>query len=412
MKRYVFVLGSLFFAAILWGNDSYSKTSALFGLDPNAGTNSFLTLLIPGGGKYEGMATAHTAVALDGGYMEANPAAGSYIPRTMISLAHVDWISNSALENLTFTFRPESLEDMGIGFNLKYLHVPFAAYNEWGSQYERYGGTASGWYSELIATSSISYNFLRSFYFGGLSIGASLKAGYRGVSAALEPGQNAISLMGDVGLMTQFNFLKPYAAREMNFSIGASIKNLGAEFIKNPDPLPTHASFGLAYKPLRPLTIAVDFNVPFNLDGSPAQGVSVATGLNADITSFLSAHTGVLIKTGKPRFTIGTDVVLKKMTISANYTLDLASQLELFDRMSVSIKIDLDTVRQLLIKDDVQALYLEGLEFYASGKVVEAITTFENCLALDPSYKPAREMLQTAQETLLHGETLRDALIE
>ena len=412
MKRLVIVLGILTVAAFLWGdgNDAYATASDWFGLDPNAGQNSFLTLIIPGGGKYEGMATAHTAMALDGGYLESNPAGGSFLPNTILSFSHVDWIADSALETITFAYRPEKNEDFGIGFNTKFLHVPFTGYNDWGAQYNRYGSSAVGWYTELIATAAVSYKFLRSFYFGGVSVGASIKAGYRGVSASLEPGQSALSLMGDVGVMTRFNFLKTYAGRDMNWGVGATVKNLGAEFINDPDPLPTYASIGFSYKPMRPLTVAFDFNMPFNLNGETAEKFSFAAGVNADIAEFVSAHSGVLIKTGKPRFTIGADVNLKNFTIQTNYTLDLASRLELFDRMSIAIKVDMDTVKQLIIKDDVQELYLEGLDAYANGKLSVAIGYFDNCLSLDPTFTPAREMLLTAQESLLLEEELRQTL--
>jgi len=412
MKRLIVVLVILNASFLLWSgsNDAYATASEWFGLDPNAGQNSFLILTIPGGGKYEGMATAHTAMALDEGYLESNPAGGSFLPKTILSFSHVDWIADSALETISFAYRPEKNEDFGIGFNTKFLHVPFTGYNDWGSQYNRYGSSAVGWYTELIATAAVSYNFLRSFYFGGVSVGASIKAGYRGVSASLEPGQNAMSLMGDFGVMTRFNFLKTYAARDMNWGVGATIKNLGAEFIDSPDPLPTYASMGLFYKPIRPLTIALDFNVPFNLNGETAEKFSMAAGLNAEIASFVSAHTGVLIKTGKPRFTLGADISLKNFTIQTNYTLDLASRTELFDRMSVGIKVDLDTVKQLLIKDDVQELYLSGLDAYAKGDLSIAVGYFENTLSLDPTFKPAREMLSTAREAINLEEELRNTL--
>ena len=412
MKRLLVVLGILTVAVVLWGdgNDAYATSSDWFGLDPDAGKNSFLTLLIPSGGKYEGMATAHTAMALDEGYMESNPAGGSFLPKTLLSFSHVDWIADSALETVSFAYRPEKNEDFGLGFNTKFLHVPFTGYNEWGSQYSRYGSAAAGWYTELVATAAVSYNFFRSFYFGGVSVGASLKAGYRGVSASLEPGQNAASLMGDFGIMTRFNFLKAYAARDMNWGIGATIKNLGAEFIDNPDPLPTYASFGMSYKPIRPLTVALDFNYPFNLNGETAEKFSIAAGLNAEIASFISAHTGVLVKTGKPRFTIGADISLKNFTLQTNYTLDLASRMELFDRMSIAIKVDMDTVKQLLVKDDVQELYLAGLDAYSNGNIAVAIGYFENALSMDPTFKPAREMLATAKESMTLEEELRQTI--
>ena len=396
-------------AARLW-SDTYSEASGLLGIDPNAGRNSFLTLIIPGGGKYEGMATAHTAMALDAGYLESNPAAGSFLPRSVLSFSHVDWIADSALENIAYTFRPENADRFALGFGAKFLHVPFTGYNAWGARYASGGSSAAGWYTEFIGSAALSYNFLRSFYFGGISVGAALKTGYRGVSAALAPNQNALSLMGDLGVMTKFNFLKSFASRDMNFSAGITLKNIGAEFIDTPDPLPSYTSIGIAYSPIRPLTLAADLNLPFNLNGAPAESPGFAAGINAEIAEFLSFHGGILIKTGKPRFAVGADVQLKNFTLTANYTLDLTTRLELFDRMSVSVKLNIETVSRTLVKDDVQALYLEGLDSYARGDITEAIQYWESALALDPSFKPAREMLDTAGDLLRIEEELQDSL--
>jgi len=414
MKRPILLLAILQLSMVLWSeaNDAYSSVSESFGLDSHAGQNSFLSLIVPGGGKYEGMATAHSAVALDGGYLESNPAAGSFLPSTTLSFAHIDWIADSALETISYTFRPESNENIGLGFSTKFFHIPFTGYNDWGSPYNRYDRAAVGWYTEMIATSGFSYNFLRSFYFGGISVGTAFKVGYRGVSASLEPNQSAISLMGDFGIMTQFNFLKTYAARDMNWGAGLVLKNLGAEFIENADPLPTYVSAGLSYKPLRPLTLALDFNFPFNLDSKAAEKLGIALGVNAEISSFLSAHTGVLLKTGKPRFALGADINLKNFTVQTNYTLDLSSRLELFDRVSIAIKIDLDTVRQFIVRDDAQELYLKGLEFYAEGNLETAAEYFKNSLLIDPTFTPAEEMLQRVNISLELDAELRKTLFQ
>jgi len=393
------------------GNDIYRGLSSASGIDPNAGQNSFYILSIPGGGKYEGMATAHTAVALDGGYLESNPAGGSFLPETVLSFSHLDWIADSGLETITFAFRPEKNEDFGIGFSAKFLHVPFVGYNQWGAQYDRHGGSSAvGWYTELLATTALSYNFLRSFYFGGVSIGVNLKAGYRGVSSTLEPNQGALSLMGDFGIMTRFNLFKAYVGRDMNSGVGITVKNLGTEFISNPDPLPSSANIGLSYKPALPIILALDLNVPFNLNTNTHGKIGVAFGVNADIAKFISAHSGILIKPGKPRFAVGTDIMLGNISIQTNYTFDLASRPELFDRMSIAVEVNMDKVKQLLLRDEVQTLYLKGLSAYAEGNLVLAISYFENAISLDPSFTPAAEMLDTARASQKIKEELSQPL--
>jgi hypothetical protein len=67
----------------------------------------------------------------------------------------------------------------------------------------------------------------------------------------------------------------------------------------------------------------------------------------------------------------------------------------------------MDMVKQLLVIVDVQELYLSGLDAYARGDLSVAIGYFENALSLDPVFKPAREMLATARDSLTLEEELR-----
>jgi hypothetical protein len=80
--------------------------------DPNTGLTAFPTLLIPMGGKLEGMGTAYTAVAWDSGYLEANPSASSSMEITELSFYHHSWIADSNLEGVVYTIR---FDDLGIG---------------------------------------------------------------------------------------------------------------------------------------------------------------------------------------------------------------------------------------------------------------------------------------------------------
>ena len=140
--------------------------------DPNTGLTAFPTLLIPMGGKYEGMGTAYTAVSMDSGFLEANPSASASLELTELSFYHHSWIADSNLEGVVYTIR---YDDLGIGLGGKFLYVPFTEYNEWGERENR------GYISESVATLNVSYNFFSDFDFYGLGIGANLKAAYRNI---------------------------------------------------------------------------------------------------------------------------------------------------------------------------------------------------------------------------------------
>ncbi|MBN2657069.1 MAG: UPF0164 family protein [Spirochaetales bacterium] len=402
MKYKAFALLILLFSGVLlFGQnfeDYYSSWSSMFGIDPDSGTNSFLILLVPSGGKHEGMATAYTAIALDSGFIDSNPAASSLLNITELSFLHNNWINDVNIESLIFTTR---VGNLGLGFSGKMMYLPFTGVDDWGDRYSNdYSDDfATGYYWETVGTANISYNILKSFYFDGISFGGSFKAAYRNVPFSIAQNQSAVAIMGDAGIMTRFNFLKPYYSRDKNFSLGVSVKNVGAEFIENPDPLPTRFSAGLAYSPLRPLTVAFDFNLPFNIDGTGAEAPYFAVGMDLTLTNFLSLQSGVLLKSGLPRFTIGTAVETAKVDFVINYTLDLTTQFSQPDRISLELRLNMGDYGRKEKAEQAETLYVEGLKLYAEGEFQEAIKKWEFCMELDPLFTPAREMIDTAMNS-------------
>ncbi len=379
---------------------NWSEAFSSFG-DPNAGLTIFPTLLIPMGGKYEGMGTAYTAVAWDSGYIEANPAGSSTLEMSELSFFHHSWIADSNIESVIYTVR---YNDLGIGFGGKFLYIPFTEYNEWGAR------ESKGYISETIASMNISYNFFSSYHFSGLSLGTTLKAAYRNIPSAIYPDQSAITAMVDIGILTRINLLKYYIARKKNFSIGAVIKNLGLPALD--EPLPTVATFGIAYSPLNPLTIAVDFNLPlsFNPEDFPAQHWYFASGVDVAVTNFLSIQSGFQFKGDNPRISIGSSLDLEKVSFVVNYNLDLSGGLNPLDKFSVEAKINLGDRGRLAQQSRVEELYLTGLESYARGELSVAIQYWEKVLEIDPGFLPARENIKTALKALELQKTMQDRM--
>ena len=379
--------------------DTYSDMISLAGLDPNSGQNSFLTLLIPAGGKYQSMGTAYTAVVRDSGYLDANPATSAHLESAELTFFHNDWIDDSNLESIAYTQRTGN---MGWGIAAKILWVPFDATNTWGET------TESGAYTESILTLNGSVNILSDYYYSGLSLGMNFKAAYRGVSENLAVGQSAVAVMGDFGLLTQFNLFKGFASRTRNCAIGLSVKNLGSEFIENPDPLPSQFTLGLSYSPMKPLLMAFDTTLPFNLNGEDAEMISYALGMDLNLTSFLSLQSGILLKTGKPRITLGTKLDLEKFAIGVNYTLDLATQFKPVDRIVLSLSLNLGDFGRMTLRDKVQELYLIGLASYSRGDYTQAISLWEECLTLDEEFTPASEMVETTKKALELEKSMKE----
>ena len=369
--------------------------------DPNTGLTAFPSLLIPMGGKYEGMGTAYTAVALDSGFLEANPSASSSLDLTELSFYHHSWIADSNIEGVVYTAR---YDDLGIGVGGKFLYVPFTEYNEWGDR------EARGYISETVAIFNVSYNFLSDFNFYGLGLGANLKTAYRNIPNSFYPDQSALTAMMDLGILTRFNFMKFHISRDKNFSVGAAVKNIG--FPALGEPLPTLASVGVAWAPIRPLTWAVDFNLPFSFtpEEAPPESWSLATGFNVLVTNFLSIQTGFRWKADNPRISLGSSVDLEKISFVLNYNLDLSGRVDPLDKFSLQAKLNLGDKGRGDEQRALDALYFEGMELYAAGDLYEAIGKWEQVLEIDPTYAPARANIETAKKALELQAEMEDQL--
>lgn len=404
MKRFLLACISLLLSASAFGgdfSDFYSGFSQIFNssIDPNAGMTVFPSLNIPSGGKYEGMGTAYTAVAREASFIEANPAASSVLKFSELSFSHNNWIADSKVEGVIFTDRHSNF---GYGFAGKFLYLPFQSYSSYGDR------LAQGYYSESIVTMNGSYNFFPSYYFHGLAVGGNLKVAYRHVPDVIYESQSVITAAVDLGVLTRFNLLKFYPSRDKNFSVGLTAKNIGLYALD--EPLPMSAVAGIAYSPIRPLTLAFDFNYPFSFDYEryPAESWFVSTGMDLQFVDFFSVQSGFLLRSGNPRFSLGSTVVLEGYTIVANYTLDLTTQISSADRFSVQLKFNFGDNGRAERRKKAEQLYLRGLDLYARGELREAIDLWEEVLDLTPNFQPAQENLETARTALELQEEMED----
>ncbi len=392
----------LFVTAFSWADYAdfyYNVQDLLSGFaDPNTGLTIFPTLLIPLGGKLEGMGTAFTAIANDTGFLEANPAGSAILAYSELSFLHHNWIADSRIEGVIYTIR---MNHLGIGAGGKFLYVPFTGYNEYGERSSR------GVISETIATFNISYNLFSSYKFYGLALGSNVKVAYRNIPSSIYPGQSAITAMVDFGMLTRFNFLKFYYSRSKNLSFGVVLKNLGLP--ARGEPLPTLFTSGIAYSPARPVTIAVDFNLPvsFNPSVQPAEKWNIATGIDVNIAEFLSVQGGFQLKEN-PRISFGGALDLEKVSFIANYNLDLSGRLNPLDKFSLEAKLNLGDSGRLALQTRVEELYANGLDAYANGNFKQAMSDWEEALRLNPEFLPAIDLLKILKKRIeLQDDILR-----
>ncbi|MDR2186148.1 MAG: UPF0164 family protein [Treponema sp.] len=370
---------------------------AIYGVDTNAGLTAFPVLNVPMGGRAEGMATAFAAVSDDISFLEYNPAGSSMLPRSELAFFHNNWIGDTKVEGAAFASRKNNF---GFAAGGKWLYTPFTEYDMAGER------ASKGYYSEAVAVLNASYNFFSGYYFGGLSLGMNLKTAFRLVPDYSDDEGNLISgssqsgvgVMGDFGLLTRFNFLKFYNSRDHNTSLALVMRNLGPP-VKN-EALPTAATAAFSYRPWKPFLIAFDFSLPFNMmDPGVSEKPYWALGLSTTITRFLSMRTGILMKPGNFRMTLGSAITLQRVALDINYSLDLTTQLRPLNRVSIGVRFDLGDQGRMANAQRVDELYLLGLDAYSAGNNSNARHYWEEALKINPHFEPAREGLRIIEGT-------------
>lgn len=387
--------------AIDMNSDVYGSVSdyllQVYGIDNNAGLTALPVLNVPMGGRSEGMGTAFSAVADDASFIEWNPAGSSMLDKTELAFFHNNWIADTKVEGAVYSIR---FDNLGLSAGGKWLYLPFTEYDQFGDR------ASKGYYSESVGILNASYNFFSGYYFSGISVGANVKGAFRSVpdysndrgSVISGSGaqQSAFAPMADLGALSRFNLFKFYYSREKNASLALVIRNIGPPVLG--DPLPTVMTTGISYKPIRPVLLSFDFSVPINLqDPTLSERPYWAVGASVATTQFLTMRTGLLAKTGNVRYTLGSAVVLDSITLDINYTLDLLTQLQPLNRVSLAVRFDLGDRGRAEKAAQVDSYYIKGLEAYAQGDLKEAEKDWVAALRLDPTFDPAKEGLNALQ---------------
>lgn len=373
--------------------------------DSSEGSTSFRSLLIPSGGRSESLGSAYTGLSNDISFFDFNPSASSILEQTEISVFHNSWIADSNVDSLAATFR---IKNAGLGAKVTCFYIPFSEYDAFGTK------VASNYYSETTFCLNGSYVIYPGYTFKGVAIGLNAKAAYRSIpdftdndTGAIIPGsgleQSGIAFMGDVGIMMQFNIGKFFYAREANFRLGISACNLGVALTslnsasKLDDGLPSSAAIGISYKPVKPVTICLEFRQPFNLmDFGTYQLFSIGTGVEVSITNFFSALAGFQLKGGNPRISLGAEFEAIKMRFNVNYSLDLSTSFTPVNRISLSAKLPLGDQGRKEKRDKVDMLYNQGVSYFAEHNYEEAINCWTEALKIDKYFDPASTGLKSA----------------
>jgi hypothetical protein len=166
------------------------------------------------------------------------------------------------------------------------------------------------------------------------------------------------------------------------------------------EPLPTVASFGLSWSPFRPLVISADLSQPLNLlDLAKSEYPALAAGFSLAFTDAFGLQGGLLLKGGNPRISIGSTFILDLVKITVNYTLDLTTKFTPLNRISINASFILGDLGRSALAKKVDKLYLDGLAEYGRGNLDAAIVFWNQALADDQTFDPARESLVAAENS-------------
>ena len=301
-------------------------------IDPNVGLTSYPSLLIPVGGRYEGIGTAATAVSGEAAFIEANPASSAAMMGAELAFHHRKWIGASVIEEIVFA---EAIGPFGLGVLAKVLYSPFTAYDGFGER------DAVGYFAEGVGLLNASLDIVSSPIFA-LSIGANAKIAFRYLTDDIALRQSSFAIPTDLGILMSGKLFDLSIDERRNAAIGVALKNFGLPG-ENEAPLPTTIAIGLSYSPFPALTFSSDVNVPISLNGNndPPERISYSAGAQVRITPFFSVHTGAIIKPGNPSVAIGASIRFEKLEFVINYTVDLMRGLNPFDTISLASKISL-----------------------------------------------------------------------
>lgn len=421
MKRFVqgtFICFFLIFAGIsAYSADisnSYYNVSKAFDvfMQKNEGETTFRSLLIPSGGRFEGLGGAFTALSNDSSFFNANPAASAFLKNTEISFLHNSWIADSKLETVGYTQRKNNL---GWGAALQCFYIPFTEYGFVGEK------KSSGFYSETFFTVNLAYNFFASYDFKGITVGGNLKAGIRAMSPFAgidndEPlkisakKQNGYAVLGDFGIIMRANAAKQFYDPDPNFYFGIMLKNFGTPI--NGEIPPSYIATGIAYRPVSFFLFTIDLKQNINVKNIKASGYPYGSiGLLFSITKYFNLLTGFGIYGGNPRFSLGGEVNLANIRINANYILDLASQTTNLNRISAGVKILLGDDGRGTQRTEIEKLYMRGLNEYRKKNYAEAISIWEEILKTDKHFNPAVEGIKIAEKQKKLQEDLNKILL-
>lgn len=413
--RFIFILSfSLLISSRIFPLDYTDLSSTLSDIfynltGENEGTTTFRSLLIPAGGRAESLGCAFTGLSDDVSYIDYNPAASSILKQTEIAFFHNSWIADSNMETIAATTR---FGNLGVGGKISCFYLPFTEYNSFGER------VAGSYYSETTGAVNIAYNIAPGYTFKGLAVGINGKVSWRQMpdytdndtnEIIQESGlkQSALAIMGDIGIMCQFNAAKFFNSRDANFRIGFSATNLGAAltgFGSNPelsadDPLPATFGVGISYRIIAPLTLTAEFRQPVNLfDMNEYQFFYAGLGASMNITSFFSVLAGFQLKGANPKFSLGGEFEYSKLRFNANYTLDLTSSFNPVNRISLQAKILLGDKGRKEKEDKVYELYNEGIYYFANKDYEKAVEKWKAALLIDRYFDPAKTGIKIASE--------------
>jgi hypothetical protein len=363
--RYLF--NGILLLAVLTG-----VSGNLYGIG-SVGRSGAAFLEVPVGARPIAMGDAFTAGTDDLNVMHYNPAGLGTLQYPVLSLFHDELILDSRYENITGAF-PYFKGFFGISSSVFWV-PPFEKVD--------INGNSNGKVNFYNSATTVSYGRV----IGPVLLGASVKYIYQKIDTMTYQ-----SAAVDLGIQKQLYMYSPFIAPIRNFTIGASILNLGTDVSSS--PLPRTLRIGTSYMPTKWVKFNVDM-VESLIDPSDiydfTSGFDESFRLNCGLE--LSWQEMLFFRCGY-RF---NDVGHYSLGFGFNYafsnvafTVDTSySDSGIFGPV-YSINVGFKLIPKVITSEDKrksEKFYQDGIRFYVGDDLESAISAFRKSRDYNPYQK-------------------------
>ena len=350
----------------------------------NTGTSGAAFLELPVGSRPISMGEAFTAGTDDVNVMHYNPAGLSTLQYPALSIFHNEHFLDSRFENITAAM---PYKKGYFGFSTSFFWVP---------QFEKIdeNGNSDGSVQFYNSATSIAYGR----QLGPVLVGGSLKYVFQKIDT-----MTVHSAAVDLGIQKQFYMYTPFAAPVRNFTVGASLLNLGTPV--NGHPLPRTLHFGGSYMPTKWAKINIDMS-EYVIDSSDLydftygfdESFRMSTGFEVTWLDMLYLRGGYRFNSaGKYSMGMGFNYAFSDVAFAVDTSY---SDGGIFGPV-YAINLVFKLIPKIITSEDkkkAEKFYQDGIRFYVGDDLDSSVQAFKKSRDYNPYQRNINDKIQDLEE--------------